>query len=156
MNNEISAVMDRMTHGVYLIGVKTSQCTNGMTAAWVTQVSRTPPMVLVAIGKTHYTSQLIPEAGCFSVNVLRTDQFDLAKKCGFGSGRDKNRLADVPLIYQTTGAPILADCAAYLDCRLTYAFDVGTCLLFVGEVVRAADSGDPTLAYDVKRFFGRD
>lgn len=109
-------------------------------------------MVFVAIRKTHYTSELIPEAECFSVNVFRTDQFDQAKKCGFGSGRDKNRLANVPLIRQTIGAPILADCAACLDCRLTYTFDVGNYLLFLGEIARSADSGEPTLDYDVKRF----
>lgn len=154
MADEIAAALGRLSYGVYLIGVKTPQRTNGMTAAWVAQVSGRPPMVSVAVGKTHYTSELIREAGCFSVNVLRPEQFDLARKCGFESGRNADKLAGETLISAATGAPILADCAAYLDCRLRHVFDVGDHLLFVGEAVSAGDSGQPVLAYDVKRFFG--
>lgn len=144
-----------MTHGVQIICVKTSTQMNGMTAAWVTQVSRKPPMILLAVGKNHYTSKMIPEARCFSVNILKDTQFDIAKKCGTGSGKNTDRLSGMDIIYKETGAPIINDCAAYLDCQLVQAFDIGDCVLFVGEVVAAHDSGAETLAYDIERFFGK-
>jgi len=154
MDDAIAAALGRLSYGVYLIGVKTAKRMNAMTAAWATQVSGRPPLVLVAVNKAHYTSELIPEAGSFSLNVLRPDQFELAKRCGFGSGRNKDRLIGVPLIFAETSAPILADCAAYLDCRLAQSYEVGDHLLFVGEVVAAGDSGKPVLAYEAERFFG--
>lgn len=155
MSDSIAAALDCITYGVQIIGVKGSRQTNGMTAAWVTQVSREPPMVLVAVGKTHYTSELIPEAKCFSVNILKDTQFELAQRCGFGTGRNNERLAGLPIIYESTGAPIVSDCAAYLDCRLVHTFDIGSCMLFVGEVVAARSSSASVLAYDVERFFGK-
>lgn len=155
MTDQISAALDRMTHGVQIICVKTNKHMNGMTAAWVTQVSGKPPMVLIAVGKTHYTSKLIPEARCFSVNILKDTQFDLAKKCGFGSGRNADRLSGLDIIYRETGAPIINDCAAYLDCQLVQSFDMGDCVLFVGEVVAACDFGARALPYEIERFFGK-
>jgi len=60
--SQIEKVLDLLTHGVYIVGVKYGSKINGMTAAWVNQVSSQPPMISVAIGKTHYTSELIPDS----------------------------------------------------------------------------------------------
>ena len=151
--SEIVRALDRLSYGVYLICAKTEERRNAMTAAWVVQVSGKPPLVLVAVNKSHYTSELIPKAGSFSVNVLRPDQFELAKRCGFGSGRNIDRLAGVKTAVKVTGAPVLVDCAAYLDCTLKESFDVGDHLLFVGEVVAAGDNEQPVMVYDPQRFF---
>lgn len=82
----------KVTCGVYIIGVKAGERTNGMTAAWVTQVSMIPPMICVSINKRHFTAELIDKAGCFSVSVLSEDCYELAVRCGFGSGRDVVRV----------------------------------------------------------------
>lgn len=145
----------RMKYGDYIIAVKTPKQTNGMTAAWVTQVSSNPLLVLVAIGKTHYTSEMIREAGCFSINMLRPDQVELAKKCGFGSGKGKDRLAGQTLLHKKTGAPVIADCAAYLDCRLFETLDVGDHVLFIGEVVDMGDTEAELMVHDEEVFSGK-
>lgn len=147
--------MERMKYGDYIIGVKNSKQTNGMTAAWVCQVSIKPLLVMASINKSHYTSQMIAEAGCFSVNMLRKDQFELAKRCGFGTGKDKNRLVGLEILYKKTGAPVLADCGAYLDCRVFESFDVGDHILYIGEVVDMADTGAELMVHDEVAFFGK-
>jgi flavin reductase (DIM6/NTAB) family NADH-FMN oxidoreductase RutF len=43
-SSEVKNVLDLLTHGVYIIGVKYGSKINGMTAAWVNQVSSQPPM----------------------------------------------------------------------------------------------------------------
>jgi flavin reductase (DIM6/NTAB) family NADH-FMN oxidoreductase RutF len=126
---------------------------NAMTAAWVTQVSGRPPLVLVAVGKTHYTSELIAEAGAFSVNVLRSDQYDLARRCGFGSGRQTDRLAGVEVALRATGAPVLTECAAHLDCKVVERLEAGDHHLFIGEVVEGSDTGAPAMVYRSADFF---
>ena len=155
MAKGVSGAMERMKYGDYIIGVKTDEQTNGMTAAWVTQVSIRPLLVLISVGKTHYTSQMIQKAGCFSVNMLRPDQFELAKRCGFGTGRGKDRLAGLELLFKKTGAPILADCGAWLDCKVHKLFDVGDHMLFVGEVVEMGDTGAELMVHDEVAFFGK-
>jgi len=123
-----------------------------MTATWVNQVSSNPPMVSVAIGKTNYTSELISKANSFSVNILSPDQFELAKKYGFTSGREEDKLQDEGLIYLTTGAPILSNCAAFLDCKLTHQFHIGDHILFVGTVVEAVSYNKNILIFKSRDF----
>ena len=155
MPNGTGNAMKRMKYGDYIIGTKTDKQMNGMTAAWVTQVSSNPLLVSVAIGRTHYTSEMISEAGCFSVNMLRPDQVKLARKCGFGTGKGKDRLEGLEILYKKTGAPILADCAAYLDCKLYKAFEIGDHVVFIGEVVDMGDTGAELMVHDNEVFFGK-
>jgi len=151
--SKIDKVLDLLTHGVYIIGVKYVSKINGMTAAWVNQVSSQPPMISIAIGKTHYTSELISQAKSFSVNILSPNQMELARKCGFSSGRDQDKLIDEELTYQATGAPILSNCSAYLDCKLSHQFEVGDHVLFIGTVIKANSNNKPVLIYKSDDFF---
>jgi len=151
--SKIDKVLDLLTHGVYIIGVKYGSKINGMTAAWVNQVSSQPPMISIAIGKTHYTSELISQAKSFSVNILSPNQMELARKCGFSSGRDQDKLIDEELTYQATGAPILSNCSAYLDCKLSHQFEVGDHVLFIGTVIKANSNNKPVLIYKSDDFF---
>lgn len=150
---EIREVINLLTHGVYIIGVKYKSRINGMTAAWVNQVSSQPPMISVAIGKSHYTSELIPKAKSFSVNILSPDQIGVARKCGFVSGRDQDKLQEKEVTYQATGAPILSNCAGYLDCELSHQIEVGDHILFIGTVIKANSKNQPALVYRFSDFF---
>ena len=149
----IKDVIQRTSSGVYIIGVKTPEKTNDMTAAWVIQASFNPPTVMVAIGKTHYTSELIPKAGYFSVNILSDKQKELAVKCGFTSGRDADKLEGVPHDLSSNGVPVLKDCAAWMECKLTGTFVVADHVVFAGEVLKAADQGGNVMLYNAKDFF---
>jgi flavin reductase (DIM6/NTAB) family NADH-FMN oxidoreductase RutF len=149
----IKEVIDLLTHGVYIIGVKYGSKINWMTAAWVNQVSSQPPMISVAVGKSHYTSELIPKAKSFSVNILSPAQIELARKCGFTSGRNQDKLQEEEFRYQATGAPILSNCAGYLDCELSHQIEVGDHILFIGTVVKANKKNQPVLIYRSSVFF---
>jgi len=152
-HSQIGEVLDLITHGVYIIGVKYGSKINGMTAAWVNQVSSQPPMISVAISKTHYTSELISQAKSFSVNILSPNQMELARKCGFSSGRDQDKLLDEEFTYQATGAPILRNCTAYLDCELFHQIELGDHILFIGTVIKANSNNEPVLIYKSSDFF---
>jgi flavin reductase (DIM6/NTAB) family NADH-FMN oxidoreductase RutF len=58
-------------------------------------------------------------------------------------------LGGEPVITATTGAPILAAAAAWLDCEVRHRLDLGSHTLFVGEVV-ASGFGGPE-EFDVLR-----
>jgi hypothetical protein len=94
--NAVEEAFKTMTYGVYIIGTAVGDKINGMTAAWVTRVSVDPPLLLAAISKGHYTSDLIRASKAFSVNLVTTDQAELAAKCGSVSGRVSNKLAEWP------------------------------------------------------------
>lgn len=147
LKGPIELALDKLVHGVYVICVRVADKSNGMTAAWVTQVSGHPPMVLVAVGKNHLTSSLISEAGAFSVNMLSSQHRSLACLCGSVSGRDRDKLLGVPVKYGVTGMPILVDSVGYLDCTLVESLEVGDHVLFVGEVVDGDASEGDVLVY---------
>ena len=149
----IREVVDLLTHGVYIIGVQYGSKINWMTAAWANQVSSQPPMISVAVGKSHYTSELIPKAKSFSVNILSPVQIELARKCGFTSGRNQDKLREEEFTYQATGAPILNNCTAYLDCKLSHQIEVGDHILFIGIVIKADNKNKPVLVYRSSDFF---
>ena len=152
-SSEIKNVLGLISHGVYIIGVKYGTQINGMTAAWVNQVSSRPPMISVAIGKSHYTSELISKAKPFSVNILSPNQMELAQKCGFVSGRNHDKLKEKEVTFQATGAPILNNCAAYLDCKLSHQFEVGDHILFIGTVIKASMKNQSVLIFRSSDFF---
>ena len=83
----IRSAMNTMTHGVYVIGTHADGKYNLMTAAWLSQVSGRPPMLMAAVSKSHYTAELLKDSSRFSVSVLTKDQRETALKCGSVSGR---------------------------------------------------------------------
>jgi flavin reductase (DIM6/NTAB) family NADH-FMN oxidoreductase RutF len=126
-----------LVHGVYVVTTRVGEKINGMTAAWVSQVSLKPLLVMVSIAPPRYTHTLIQKSGVFAVNVLDSDQVELAKRFGYKSGRQIDKFAGLNYTTAGSGSPILPQAYAYLDLKLAHTFAAGDHTLFVGEVVEA-------------------
>jgi flavin reductase (DIM6/NTAB) family NADH-FMN oxidoreductase RutF len=106
-----------------------------MTANWLTQVSFEPEVVALAVEKDSLTRRLIEESEAFSVSILKSGQKDVA---GHFAKADKSGPQTYAFVAKTTGAPVLADASAYVDCRVIEHKEIGDHIVFFGEVV---DSG---------------
>jgi flavin reductase (DIM6/NTAB) family NADH-FMN oxidoreductase RutF len=126
-----------LVHGVYVVTTRLGDKINGMTAAWVSQVSLKPLLLMVSIAPPRYSHDLIKESGIFAVNVLSAGQVDLAKRFGYKSGRKVDKFAGLEYTTAATGAPILPQACAYFDLKLVQTFSAGDHTLFVGEVADA-------------------
>jgi flavin reductase (DIM6/NTAB) family NADH-FMN oxidoreductase RutF len=126
-----------LVHGVYVVTTRLGEKINGMTAAWVSQVSLNPLLVMVSIAPPRYSHTLIKESGIFAINVLTSEQSELAKRFGYKSGRKVDKFAGLDYVTAATGAPILPQAHAYLDLKLVHTYAAGDHTLFVGEVVAA-------------------
>ncbi|MBW1992425.1 MAG: flavin reductase [Deltaproteobacteria bacterium] len=126
-----------LVHGVYVVTTRVDDKVNGMTAAWVSQVSLNPLLIMVSIAPPRYTHDLIKQSGVFAINVLTTEQVDLGKRFGYKSGRKVDKFAGLEYFTAKTGAPILPQAFAYFDLKLVDTFTAGDHTLFVGEVVDA-------------------
>jgi flavin reductase (DIM6/NTAB) family NADH-FMN oxidoreductase RutF len=126
-----------LVHGVYVVTTKSGDRVNGMTAAWVSQVSLKPLLIVASIAPPRYSHDLIKASGVFAINVLASGQIDLGKRFGYKSGRKVDKFAGLDYITAATGAPILPQAYAYFDLRLVDAFAAGDHTLFVGEVLDA-------------------
>lgn len=156
MNVNTAKAMACLTHGTYIIGVHTQEKDNLMTAAWIAQAAGRPPMISVAVGKKHYTVELIQKARNFSVSVLTKRQKEIAKICGSQSGRTSDKLAQVPVKYTEDQLPVVMGSAAYLECVLRAEYDAGDHILLVGEVVggkQFSENRDELMGYHKEDFF---
>lgn len=103
-------------------------------------VSKEPPMVACAIGKSAYSCELIAQSGEFVVNVPPKELKRQIYYCGFHSGRKVNKFQEsglTPQAARRVKAPIIQECAAFLECRVNQAVDTGDKRLFIGTVLEA-------------------
>ena len=69
---------------------------------------------------------------------------------GYRSGKDLNKMEGLDLKYGETGVPVvLNEAVAFLECRVVDTYDLGTHLMFIGELVQAdvLDKGKEPLTY---------
>ena len=128
-------ISNAIVHGVYIVTVQAQGRKNGMTAAWVSQVSFKPPLVMVSIAPARYTYKLIKNSGYFAINTLSEDQFMLAKHFGFQTGRKVDKLAEIEHFEAGHGSPVIKDALAYIECKVIDTHEAGDHTLFIGEVI---------------------
>jgi flavin reductase (DIM6/NTAB) family NADH-FMN oxidoreductase RutF len=130
-------VLWSLPSGLYLIGSRDGDRRNAMTANWVTQVSFDPKLVAVGIETTALTHELIAGGGAFSVLTIDREDRAVVRKFTKPVEVDLEGMTLNGFGFRdgTTGAPILDDAVAYLDCIVRESVDVGGHTLFLGEVV---------------------
>jgi flavin reductase (DIM6/NTAB) family NADH-FMN oxidoreductase RutF len=132
--NEISELFHRLTAGVYVVGVAEGAKRDAFTAAWVMQTSFDPLLLALSINPGNASYQLLHAGGGFTVNVLKAGQLELARRFGTRSGREEDKLANVPWRPGRSGAPILEAALAYFDCELAGRMRAGDHELVLGRV----------------------
>ena len=132
---DVADLFRRLTTGVYVIGVAQGERRNAFTAAWLTQVSFDPPLLALSVNTGNFSYPLLVGGGGFVVNVLRRDRIDLAKAFGTRSGSDEDKLAGIAWRPASSGAPILADAIAWLECRLHQRVPAGDHEIILGRPV---------------------
>ncbi len=142
----------KISYGLYIVNSGDSNKGNGFVSNSVFQVTSEPPQIAACCNKKNYTAEFIRKTGLFSVSVLKQDaSSDIVGRFGYKSGRDIDKLNGISIIKGETGVPVITqDSTAYLECRLKQTLDVGTHLIFIGEVVAAdvlADLEPLTYAY---------
>ena len=129
----------KISYGLYIVcsGDKTKG--NGFISNTVFQVTAEPARFAACCNKNNYTAEIIQKTGVFSVSVLHQDTSpDIFGRFGYKSGKDFNKMEGMHVRYGETGVPIvLNDAIAFLECKVVQTFDVGTHLLFIGELVQS-------------------
>jgi flavin reductase (DIM6/NTAB) family NADH-FMN oxidoreductase RutF len=126
-----------ISHGVYIITVRTKEKVNGMTAAWVSQVSFKPLLLMVSISPDRFTHDLIKESGYFGINTLDEELQNYAAPFGLRSGRKTDKFQGVSYSAGPNGSPVLDGALAFIECKVTETFTAGDHTLFIGSVVEA-------------------
>ena len=150
---DIDRAFNAQVRCVVVITTKLDQKLNGMAAAWVSRASEQPFLVMASVYNKNHSHDLIRSSRIFAVNYLQEGQQRLAIHFGKQSGREVDKFRKVQYFTERTGAPILKDCLAYLDCRVTDQMDSGDHTIFLGEVLSGKVIGQGRgLQFDLKDY----
>ncbi len=149
----------KLTYGLYIVSSAFEKKLNGYISNTVFQVTAEPPRMAISCNKDNYTASLIQKSRRFSVSVLHQDVIPaIIGSFGYKSGSDIEKFDGIEYIRGTNGIPIVTeDSIAWFECNVELEYDVGTHLLFIGEIVNSelVDPGKTPLTYahyrDVKR-----
>jgi flavin reductase (DIM6/NTAB) family NADH-FMN oxidoreductase RutF len=133
MSDSIAALFQRLTQGVYVVGVADGESRNAFTAAWVMQASFDPLLLALSINPRHSSYELLKLGRVFSVNVLKKGQLELAAHFGRPARADK--LALTEWTTGRTGAPLLREALAWFECRMESEHPAGDHVLVLGKVI---------------------
>ncbi len=130
-------VLWTMPSGLYVVGSRAGSKLNLMTLNWATQVSFEPKLLGIGVEKTAVTHELIADGGSFALNTIAREDRAIVRKFTKPVEHDAatGTLNGFPYHEGRTGAPILDQAAAWLDCEVRQTVDCGGHSFFVGEVV---------------------
>ncbi|MFZ0390579.1 MAG: flavin reductase family protein [Calditrichia bacterium] len=149
-----------LVHPVTLLSVKAGSEENISTMAWVSSVSHTPPMLMVAVNPRRYSHQLLEKTDEFAIIVLSDSQKNLSTLAGTQSGRniakwDLQEFNSQRRAASKIDVPVLENSRANLECKLRRQVTAGDHTLFIGEVIHLEFDGDrsPLILYN-RQYFG--
>lgn len=151
---ETALAQQKLVNGVTIVSTRLNGRANALTVAWVSRVSYSPSLLMISIGKTRHSHDMIKESGVFAVNVLGAESRETAKHFGLKSGKKMDKFEGVEYETKVTGSPILKDSVAWMDCRVVSRHDAGSHTIFIGEVLDGEVTREAApLVYDKKTFF---
>ncbi|PYO36299.1 MAG: flavin reductase [Candidatus Rokuibacteriota bacterium] len=124
-------------YGLYVLTAESKAGAAAATVNWVTQASFTPPLVAVGVKADSGAHAVIKEANAFALNVLGKGQQAMAFTFFKPAERQGSMISGEPYRAGATGAPILVNAPAFVECRVVATVEKGDHSIFVGEVVEA-------------------
>jgi flavin reductase (DIM6/NTAB) family NADH-FMN oxidoreductase RutF len=132
-------VLWTMPSGLYVVGTRAGDRRNGMTANWASQISFDPKLLAISVEKGAFTHELITESRVFVLNIVDREDRAIVRKFTKPVEVDAaaRTLNGFPYHDGRTGAPILDQAVAFVECEVRDTAEAGGHTLFVGEVVDA-------------------
>ena len=127
---------------------------NGLISSTALTASLLPeaPRIAVHLSKTSFTHELAMASGAFAIHLLPTDALDVFHVLGMSSGRDRDKLAEIPTRPGVTGSPVLTDAVAFVEGRVTETLDGYDISILLADVVAGGRlRAEPFLTIDSVR-----
>jgi flavin reductase (DIM6/NTAB) family NADH-FMN oxidoreductase RutF len=118
IEHQFRAVMRRLAGGVSIITAGRDADITGMTVTSLTSLSASPPRVLVSVNRQASSFALIERFGVFGVNILGSDQQELASQFSNGRLKGPERFDGVSWSAGASGVPLLRNSVATVECQV--------------------------------------
>ncbi len=136
----------KMPSGLYTVGSRSADGArrNMMTLNWATQVSSEPKLLGIAVEKAAFSHELVSDSGVFTLNLVDRDDRAIVRKFTKPVEVDTDAHTLNGFAYHDghTGAPVLDQAVAWLECEVRQQVDAGSHTLFIGEVTMSGFQRD--------------
>lgn len=127
--------MRELASGVCVITVGEATERTGLTATSVSSLSTEPPRLLVCINQSSSTWSILQQRPVFGVNLLTDTQREIADRfAGRGGIKGEARYQGARWETGRTGAPLLADALAVIDCDVEETLIRHSNVIVIGRV----------------------
>ena len=140
-------------YGLFVITANADSRENGCISNTLQQVTCTPNQVSVCLNKQNFTTGLIQRSGRFTASIISVKaDFSLFKRFGFQSGRDADKFKDFTGCRRVANGnmAVTDGTNAFISVKVSQTVDLGTHLMFIGEVTEMeslADAASATYSY---------
>jgi len=134
------------TSGVTVVTSRSGDKMHGMTVSAFCSVSADPPLVLVCANRSSATHGIIQEGGVFAANILASHQQSVSDIFA-SSKHEDSRLQRVSWSKGETGAPLIDEALASLECTVVSAHQEGSHTVYVGQVEAVHTTDAEPLVY---------
>ncbi|SDK90527.1 NADH-FMN oxidoreductase RutF, flavin reductase (DIM6/NTAB) family [Maridesulfovibrio ferrireducens] len=119
-----------------ILGCRQDGRNNFMALAWTSRVNYNPSLMMISVGKKHFSNSAIKATGEFSVNIPSIEMLEITDFVGLVSGSklDKSDLFEVHK-GELENAPVIANCPVGMECKVFDSIELPNDTLFVGEVI---------------------
>lgn len=144
------AAARQVASGVTVATATDGEFSHAVTATAFCTLSLDPPLVLLALDRAGQLLHLVRRAGHICVNVLARDQQGLGEWAATRGRRMERLLPGLDAAAGITGAPRIAGCMAWFDCRVESESEHGDHAIVVARVVDAwaGENRDPLVYFD--------
>lgn len=146
---EFRKCLSQFSTGVTIVTAEHDGSRVGVTANSFSSLSIDPPLVLWSLSRTSRTFATFSNAPSFIVNILAWDQVAISQRF---SSMESDKFAGVEIEAGQNGAPILAGCAANIECTTEFLHDGGDHLLIIGRVSRFLRTDRDVLVFSKGRY----
>lgn len=139
-----------LSYGLYIVSSRRDGHPVGCVVNTFAQVTSKPAQASIAINKDNATTEGIRRSGAFEVTVLdQSATMELIGQFGFHSSVEVDKFAGIAHAESEQGLPYVTEHAcAHFSVRVGQEYDLGSHVLFIGEVVAAeALSGEEPMTY---------
>ncbi len=116
--NEKKKALRLLTYGLYVATSRDAQGYAAGTINWLSQSSFAPPLVMAGIQRDSSLHEAITHSGVFAIHVLGRSQKEMALRFFKGAEQQGETLNGFRFEPGATGAPVLLDPLAWLECRV--------------------------------------
>jgi len=136
--SEVYALLE--TRPVVMVTVAGKDRHNIMTMSWHTMMDFDPPIMGCVISNRNYTFDILEETRECVVNIPTVELAEKVVAVGNASGRDVDKFVAfglTPAAASRVKAPLIDECYANLECRVSNTGMVAQYCFFVLEVLKA-------------------